>query len=68
MTPHVACEVQAGPNEELRGTDENDRLVADLATPNILSGDGGDDVLIGRSDSDLLQGGLGDDKFYTDPR
>ena len=68
LTPHLACEVQAGPNEELRGTEENDRLVADLATSNILSGDGGDDVLIGRTNADLLQGGLGDDKFYTDPR
>ena len=35
---------------------------------NIIEGFGGDDVLIGRTASDLLDGGAGDDIFYVSPR
>ena len=38
-----------------------------MNTASILEGFGGDDVLIGRTRSDLLDGGAGNDIFYVQP-
>ena len=44
------------------------RLTSEISTSNVIRGLEGDDVLIGRSVADLLDGGAGDDIFYVTPR
>ena len=44
------------------------RLTSEVSVRNDIRGADGDDVLIGRSVADLLDGGLGDDIFYVTPR
>ena len=64
----MACEKIAEPMAEgLLGTQENDRLVSELNMANVILGFGGDDILISRAASDLLDGGAGDDIFYVLP-
>ena len=75
MEARIGCEripgMIPGDNTVLLEANEgfaDNRLTSEISTSNMIKGSDGNDVLIGRSVADLLDGGGGDDIFYVTPR